>query len=191
MSAKKAGPRRLDPESFAPGVWAPRGTDLRYLVCERRILRGAMKTELVRPDPKDRAKDFVARSFEWFHHPVAIEFSSSLKIWWGVKDDSQEWDCFTVEECGMTRRTAQIALAEAWRTVNLTYDHPTLSAHVTNDPEAVMSGKHKLSLAYIALAIDWIKMKGMTAAQKADRLTSQGLPITTAQVRKFAEKRGL
>ena len=57
--SKKAGPKRIDPESFQPAVWklhgAVIGDDLEFLVCQRRFFRGATviggpRTKALRPN---------------------------------------------------------------------------------------------------------------------------------------------
>jgi hypothetical protein len=37
---KKAGPKRIDPDSFLPTVLTPHGSETSFLICRRRWLRG-------------------------------------------------------------------------------------------------------------------------------------------------------
>ncbi len=76
---KKAGPKRMDPEIFLPVVWRKKGSeighDTEYLVCKRRVQRGA---SLVGVSGK---KGVTA---EHFIHPAAIQLNTDLTVITGL-----------------------------------------------------------------------------------------------------------
>lgn len=181
---RKAGPRRIDPESFVPVAWVSEKDGTAFLVCGRSGLQQGPVT--------GGPKEAVATA-ESFIHGAGIRMPPDLEILLGFQITHQVWRRTPPEEHGLSKRCAQIALAEAWHGIRMTLDVATMGVHLRNDGEAWSRHKKGVRVRNIAAAMHWDEWErtGVSMEERANYLTGIGRPCTAAQLARFAEERGL
>ncbi len=178
---------KIEPEEFSPSVWQTihEGKPWRILICSKRFCRG--------PESPPT----------WVLHPVAILLSTPCVIHYPLRDDCHLWEAIPLEKAGLTRRTAQTALAEAWRGVesatrsfpdgrgvNFTADVPSpLFCH----PKQCAKPQDKTMLRNVNAWLRWHgwDKRGVTVESRAHELTAMGFQTTTKALTRAAEERGL
>ena len=118
---KKAGPKRIDPESFMPVVWRHKGAqigdDLEFLVCKRRVYQGA---------PVIGASKKGGKSVEYFIHPMAIQLTPKFEVMIRLKLIAGTWDADSPVKHGISERCAKVALAQAYHGIKASVDLVTM-----------------------------------------------------------------
>lgn len=181
---RKAGPRRIDPDTFSPVVWVAEHDGTAFLVCQKRFYRLGP----VAGGPKEA----VAHN-EWFIHGAAIRMPPDLEILLGLRINRSTWRGVNPLDFGISKRCAQIALAEAWHGVKQNLDSATMAAHLSCDGDALSKHKKGVRVRNIIAAMHWDQWtkEGVPVAERAEILTASGFPCTASQLAKFADDRGL
>jgi hypothetical protein len=182
--SKKAGPKRIDPDTFYPAVWVAEHDGTAFLVCQRRIFQLKPVT--------GRSKDLVATA-EWFIHGAAIRVQPDLEILLGLQLSCGSWRATNPLDYGISKRCAQIALAEAWHGVNITIDSATMAAHISGDGEKWSKHKNGVRVRNIIAAMHWDRWnkEGLSLEGRARFIAERGRPCTASQLARFAEERGI
>lgn len=182
--SKKAGPKRINPDTFSPAVWVAEHDGTALLVCQRRIYQ---------LNPVTRLSKEAASSAEWFIHGAAIRVQPGIEVLLGLRLSSGSWRAADPREYGISKRCAQIALAEAWHGVKITLDSATIAAHLNCDGETWGKHKNGVRVRNIIAAMHWDRWnrEGVPMADRAEILTASDFPCTAAQLAKFAEDRGI
>lgn len=165
-------------------VWESDKDGTAFLVCGRRGLQQGPVT--------GGPKEAVATA-DSFIHGAAIRIPPDLEILLGLRITQQAWRRTPPEEHGLSKRCAQVALAEAWHGVKMTLDVTTMGIHLRNDGEAWSRHKKGVRVRNIAVAMHWDEWErnGVNMEERAALLTRMGQPCTAAQLARFAEERGL
>ena len=188
VMSKQAGPRRIDPESFQPVVWklhgAVIGDDLEFLVCQRRIFRGAT----VMCGPK---KEGVTS--EYFGHPVAIQLNPTLEVHHGLRLTEKVWEAHRTEAHEISERCAKIALAEAYHGIKASLDLVTWKAHFSSQGPVLRQHKNGVRMRNLLIAIFWDHWKNDGIKMEVRLLMMQqfGFPCTERQIKRFGTDHGL
>ena len=176
---------KIAPDEFAPEVWATtdNGRPARILICAKRFCRG----------PENPPK--------WVLHPVAILLSTPCVILYPLRDDCHLWQTIPLAAAGLTTRTAQTALSEAWREMESAERsfpdamHSTFKANVplVFHPEQCTKPQHLTMLRNVNAWLrwhDWEK-RGLPPQARAAELSAMGFPTTKKSLTRAAEERGL
>jgi hypothetical protein len=182
--SKKAGPRRIDPDTFLPVVWVAEHDGTAFLVCQRRMLQLRPLTGV--------SKQVVATA-EWFIHGAAIRMPPDMEILLGLQLSDGRWRGENPLDFGISKRCAQIALAEAWHGVKQDIDSVTMSAHLSCDGAKWSSYKKGVRVRNIIAAMHWDQWnkENVSLEDRASFLVERGKPCTAAQLQRFAEERGI
>lgn len=182
--SKKAGPKRIDPDTFHPAVWVAEHDETAFLVCQRRWMR----LNPVTGGPKD-----AVATAEWFIHGAAIRMPPDFEILLGFQINHCQWKAANPVDYGISKRCAQIALAEAWHGVKITIDTATMAAHLSCDGGTWSNHKKGVRVRNIIAAMHWDRWnrEGVPMVDRAEILTASDFPCTAAQLAKFAEDRGI
>jgi len=181
--SKKAGPKRIDPDTFRPAVWVAEHDGTAFLVCQRRWMR----LNPVTGGPKGGV------AAEWFIHGAAIRMPPDLEVLLGFRINSQKWQVANPLDYGISARCAQIALAEAWHGVTVTNDLATMSPHLGCDGEQWSKHKQGVRVRNIIAAMHWDKWnkEGLSLEDRARFIGERGRQCTAPQLARFAEGRGI
>ena len=186
--SKKAGPRRIDPETFQPAVWklhgAVIGDDLEFLVCQRRFIRGT-------PVIGGSKSDGVCS--EHLSHPMAIQLNPTLVVHHGLKLTERVWEAHRPEAHNISERCAKIALAEAYHGIDVSLDLVTWKAHISSQGPALRNHKDGVRMRNLLIAIFWDRWKKDSISMSAKLLKMQqlGSPCTERQIKRFGTDHGL
>jgi hypothetical protein len=182
--SKKAGPKRIDPETFRPTVFTAQGSDMSFLICRRRWLRGNSVLG---------GLDKTAISSEHFTWPVAIQIAPTIEVLTGFQVRELNWEASRPEEHGISERCAKAALSEAWHGVKATLDLGTMEVHISS--RTVEWGAHKngVRIRNLITALFWDRWNrdGLAIEARVAVLTDSGFPCTRRQLEKFVGDRGL
>jgi hypothetical protein len=180
---KKAGPRRIDPETFFPAVWVAEHDGTAFLVCQKRLIRQGSVTG----GPKE-----AIASARRFVHGAAIRLGDDLEILLGLGINTGTWRPTNPADHEISKRAAQVALAEAWHGVKIDFDLTTMEAHLSADGPAWKVHKKGVRVRNVIAAIRWDQWNadGVPLDERAEILALYGHPCTAAQLAKFAEDRG-
>lgn len=183
-SGRKAGPKRIDPETFAPAVWVCENDTAAFLVCQR---RWAQLRPVVGGPPE------AVTTAEALVHGAAIRMIPNIEVLFGLRLTEGIWRQINPLEHGISKRAAQVALAEAWHGVRISVDLATKTANLGADGVAWRKYKKGVRIRNIAAAMHWDKWnkEGVPVADRAAILTASGFPCTASQLARFAEERGL
>lgn len=181
---KKAGPKRIDPESFLPTVMTAQGADLSVLVCRRRWLRG--------PDVLGGPSDAIASS-KYFCFPIAIEISPSLKVLTNFTNSDLIWIASKPADHGISDRCAKVALAEAWHAVTVTLNLGTMAVDVKSHMDRWLSHKNGVRLRNMVAALHWDRWdrENLSIEDRVAILATAGIASTPRQLNKFRADHGL
>lgn len=186
--SKKAGPKRIDPESFQPTVWklhgAVIGDDLEFLVCQRRFFRGAT----VIGGPKTNGI-----TSEYLSHPVAIQLNPTLEVLHGLRLTEGVWEAHKPEAHNISERCAKIALAEAYHGIKATLDLVTWKAHFSSQGPVLHDHKNGVRMRKLLIAIFWDHWKkdGIKMEVRLLMMQQLGFPCTERQLKRFGTDYGL
>jgi hypothetical protein len=182
--SKKAGPKRIDPDTFYPAVWVAEHDGTAFLVCQKRWMR----LNPVTGGPKN-----AVATAEWFIHGAAIRLQPEIEILLGFRLCSGTWRPTNPLDFGISKHCAQIALAEAWHGVKINLDAATMAAHISCNGETWSKHKNGVRVRNIIAAMVWDRWnkERIPVADRAEILTASGFPCTAAQLSKFAEDRGI
>lgn len=180
---KRAGPKRINPDTFFPAVWVAQEDGTAFLVCQKRVLRLNPVT--------GGTKEAVA-TVEWVVHGAAIRMPPEFEILLGFRICRSTWRPTNPLDFGLSKRCAQVALAEAWHGVTLTIDSVTMSAHLGCEGEKWSKYKNGVRIRNIFAAMYWDQWsrEGVSIEDRATIMTLNGYPCTAAQLVKFANDRG-
>ena len=180
---KKAGPKRIDPETFCPVVFTPQGTKDSILVCSRRWLRGAD----VLGGPRGA---IISESFSF---PVAIELGKVPIVLFHLVDKDLVWQRSPPEDHGISARCAKVALAEAWHGANTMVDLATSAVHVVYSPITWATHKNGVRMRNIFVVMAWDRWnrEKISMNDRAEVLAAYGITWTGRQIAKFAIEHGL
>lgn len=183
-TAKKSGPKQLDPETFKPLMLREKGTDYSILVCRRRWFRG--------PDVLGAPPE-AALHLKFMMFPVAIEVCPSFKIIVEAVDAWKQWEQLQTSEYGVSEQYAKVALAEAWHAVHVTYDLVTLSSKVESRLEQWLDYRGGVRLRNVMIALNWDgwNRNGTSLVDRAKTMEIIGFRCSPRQLKKFATDRGL
>lgn len=182
--SRKAGPRRIDPETFRPIVLTPEGAETSFLICRRRWLRG--KDVLGGPDEALFHCEHVTM-------PVAIQLAPKVEVLTGLKFCDIKFRASKPEDHGVPERCAKVALAEAWHGVHAILDLGTFAVHISSRMDDWTAHKKGTRIRNLILALLWDEWKreGRTIEDLAEALTNSGYPSTKRQVERFSADHGL
>ena len=183
---RKAGPKRIDPDTIAPSVWVAEEDGTAFLVCNKRHYK-------YRPITGGPREDEGAVTVEALIHGAAIRMPPDVEILLGFQITEGTWRRTPPEDHGLSRRCAQVALAEAWHGVNVTLDSATWSVYITGDGEAWRKYKKGVRIRNLAIAMHWDQWErdDVPLETRSELLTQSGFPCTAKQLARFAEDRGL
>ena len=186
--SKKAGPKRIDPETFVPVVWrkkgAPIGDDLEFLVCKRRVYQGA---------PVVGASKKEGKAAEYFIHPMAIQITPRLDVLTRLKIIAGNWDADSPVKHGISERCAKVALVQAYHGIKAGVDLVTMEPEFEPRDNELYVHKFGVRMRNIAIAMSWTRWEMSQTAMK-DRLAELGkfhIFFTERQVKRFATEYGL
>lgn len=155
-----------------------------FLVCGNRWIRGTKTSE---------SKADSAQSFDFIAHAIAIELTGGKRTICGIRDDSHAWHRKPVEDFGLSSRTAQAALDQAFRLCDVTLDWRTKDIEVTYHPTRA-TYKNKSAIWKMIALIEWqhwTKNK-RTTPDRVKVLHSLGfVTVTPKALTKMAETYGL
>ena len=180
---KKAGPKRIDPETFAPKVLTAQGTNLSILVCMKRWFRG--------PNVIGAPSDVI--SSNCFRFPVVIILSPNVEVQTDYVNTGFTWIAAPPENHSISEKCAKIALAEVWHTVIATLDIGTMSLHVTSrvgDWEKYKNGTRMRNLV-CALCWELWNEEGLDLKTRTQRLNVSGNACSLRQLTRFMNDHGL
>jgi hypothetical protein len=180
---KKAGPKRIDPDSFLPTVLTPHGSETSFLICRRRWLRG----KNVLGGPADAV--FCA---EYFSCPVAIQLTPKVEVFTGFQTFEMSWTVSKPDAHRISEACARVALAEAWHGVKATLDLGTFTVHVSSDVDGWLAHKKAVRLRNLIIALFWDRWRGegLASGEIATLLSDSGYPCNARQVDKFVADHG-
>lgn len=181
---KKAGPKRIDPDTFAPVVLNAIGTDLCILVCARRWLRGR--------NVIGSNADAILSS-EFFSFPVVIRLSPVIEVLTGFVNRDLSWTGSRPEDHGISAKCAKLALAEVWHAVKATLDLGTMSMHVSSKVADWVNNKNGVRMRNLVCALCWEiwNEEGIDLPARATRLNENGYICTVRQLERFMNEHGL
>jgi hypothetical protein len=180
---KKAGPKRINPDTFFPVIFTPLGTTKSILVCHRRWIRG--------PDVLGGLPGAIVSESTSFL--VAIELGEVPLVLFNLTDSELVWQRTPPEEHGISARCAKLALAEAWHAVNAKMDLATLSIHTIYSPISWATHKKGMRMRNIFVFMAWDRWnrENLSMNDRAATLASFGIIWTGRQIAKFASEHGL
>ena len=189
---KKAGPKRIDPETFVPVVWRQRGSpigdDSEFLICKRRVYHGT---------PIIGASNKEVRAVEYFIHPMAIQLTPKFEIVTRLKLVAGTWDVDPPVTHGISERCAKVALAQAYHGIKASVDLVTMDADFEAKFTDLYHHKKGVRIRNIATALRWTRWERDGIALK-DRQAEiervlQFYPeyCTGLQINRFATEQGL
>ena len=183
VMSKKAGPKRIDPETFLPIVFTAQGTDTSLLVCRRRWIR---VSPVLGGPPEALFNNY------FFAHPVAIQFSPTVEVLTGFEVRDGTWVTTRSEDFGISERCAKVALAEAWHAVKVTVDSGTMSGHISSRLDAWLAYKNGVRMRNLITALFWDhwNREVFTSGDRIAALASAGIQCTQRQLEKFATEHG-
>lgn len=181
---KKAGPKRIDPDTFYPIVLTAVGTDMSILVCQRRWLRG--------PNVVGGIADAIISS-EYFSFPVVIRLSPSIQVLTGFLNQDLSWTTSRPEAQGISEKCAKLALAEVWHAVKATLDLGTMSVHVGSKVADWVNNKNGVRMRNLVSALCWElwNNEGIDLPRRAVRMNENGYACTERQLERFMNEHGL
>ncbi len=181
---KKAGPKRIDPETFRPTIFTAVDTNHSILFCRKRWWRGP---NVVGAPPAAQICS------EFFCFPVVIELTPVTCVTTQYVNRDLTWIANLPEAMGISERCAKVALAEAWHSAQVSLDGATMTGSVQSRVEAWRSHKKGVRLRNVATALVWDEWnrEGISVTERCERLTSSGYPCTRRQLERFATEHGL
>lgn len=181
--SKKVGPRRIDPNTFLPAVFAPKGTDMSLLVCYRRWLRGG--------DVLGGPRKAICHS-EYFSFPVAIQLTPNVAVLTGFHTAEMIWTATKPGAHGISETCAKVALAEAWHGVKATLDLGTFAVHISSHVDDWLAHKKGVRMRNLMIALFWDRWRGagLTSEAIATVISANGYPCKARQVEKFVAEHG-
>lgn len=191
-TAKKAGPKRIDPDSFVPVVWRKKesriGEDLEFLVCKRRIYEGAPVTGFCKTEEK---------AAERFTHPMAIQLTPRYDPMTRLILIAGTWEFDSPEKHGISTRCAKVALAQVYHGITAKVDLVTMEAEFDPKFHDLLWHKHGVRLRNMATALRWTRWEKervpleQRAAELQRVLNFFPQYCTAAQIKRFAAEQGL
>ena len=189
---KKAGPKRVDPETFAPVVWRKKGTpigdDVEFLVCKRRVYYGA---------PVIGGSLTNGRAAESFINPMAIQLTPGYQVFSMLKLLTGGGDVDSPGDHGISERCAKVALAQAYHGIKASLDLVTMEPDYEPKFDDFYNHKNGVRLRNVATALRWTRWEKNSVPIK-DRQAEierilQYYPefCTEAQISRFAAENGL
>jgi hypothetical protein len=186
--SKKAGPKRIDPETFRPVVWRKKGVqigdDLEFLICKRRVYHGA-------PVVGGSKKDGTAA--EYFTHPMAIQINPVREILTRFKVIAGAWDIDSTARHGISERCAKVALAQAYHGINASVDLVTMDLNIEAKFMDLHFHKNGVRVRNIETAMRWTQWEkdGIAIKERLSVLEGLGHFCTERQLTRFAADHGL
>lgn len=181
---KKAGPKRIDPETFVPMVLTAQGTNFSILVCHYRWFRG--------PNVIGAPPDAIISS-EYFNFPVAIVLSPVIEVRTGFVNRDLSWIPARPEFHCISEKCAKIALAEVWHAVRATLDIGTMSMHVSSKIADWEKNKNGARMRNLVCALCWElwNEEGLDLETRTRRLNDSGYACSLRQLARFMNDHGL
>ena len=181
---KKAGPKRIEPDTFVPMVLTAVNSDFTVIVCLRRWLRG--------PNVIGGSPEAVVSS-EFFSFPVAIVLAPKVEVMTGFVNRDLTWAQKRPEDHGISEKCAKIALAEAWHAVRVTLDLGTMSLHVSSKIADWAKNKNGVRMRHLVSALRWDSWNAgkLTVGERARLLNDSGYPCSERQLERFMNDHGL
>ena len=161
---------------FIPEIWHVPGVTIPILVCGSRFLHSdEIKSAMATP-PKDQ------KNYSFISHPVAIQLSPVTVITgFTDRDPSRVWTCELPEAHGISRRAAELALAEAWRIISVKeYDLVSRKMKMAVDLNKGTTFRNGAILRNILIWMHWDQWNrnGLTKSQRIERLVTAGFKCT-------------
>lgn len=149
---KRAGPKRIDPESFMPVVWrkrdVPIGDDPEFLVCKRRVYQGS---------PVTGASKKGGKSVQYFIHPMAIQLTPKFEVLTRLKLIAGTWDTDSPVKHGISERCGKVALAQAYHGITAIVDLITMEPDFQPKFKDLYLHKNGVRVRNIATALRWTR----------------------------------
>lgn len=183
---KKAGPKRIDPETFQPVVWRmkgkPIGGDLEFLVCQRRLYKPGAGTAMKH-----------GKTVIHFVHPMALQISPRLDVLPCLKLISKAWEFDEPVQHGISERCAKVALAQAYHGVTATLNLVTIEPDYESKFGDLHLHKGGVRMRNVAIALRWTRWGNDRVAmdRRLEELGEVGFRVTKRQLERFAEEYGL
>ncbi len=168
---------------FKPEIWTT--NDRLFLVCGNRWMRGNEARGAIRTDDQ--------RSFDFVAHAIAIELTGGKRSIGHIHDSNSDWRIKSVESCGLSNRSAQAALSEAWRIVDVKLDVSTMTGAVFFDHKKA-NYKDQSAIWKMIAMIEWQRWTKSNIAMldRVKILHSLGFEkVTEKSLTRTAEKHGL
>jgi hypothetical protein len=189
---KKAGPKRIDPETFVPVVWrqkdTPIGDDSEFLICKRRIYDG---TPVVGASKKE------GKAVQYFIHPMAIQLTPKFLVMTWLKLTAGTWDRDSPVKHGISERCAKVALAQAYHGIKASVDLVTMEPEFEQKFKDLYHHKNGVRIRNIATALRWTRWERAGIALKDRHAEILRLLhyypeyCTELQIKRFATEQGL
>jgi len=189
---KKAGPKRIDPETFMPVIWRKQGSeigsDLEFLVCKRRVYHGA---------PVIGASKTEGKATEYFIHPMAIQITPRFEVTTRLKLIAGTWDRDSPVKHGISEHCAKVALAQAYHGIKASVNLVTMEPDFEPKFADLYLHKNGVRIRNIATALRWTRWERDGVTLK-DRQTEIQRVLgfypefcTALQIKRFAIEQGL
>jgi len=175
----------MNPSDFSPEVWTSEQWPHPILVCGRRWWRG------------DEVKGATPKTYSVMGHPVAIQLSDPPRVFYGFKSNSETvdevWCRDRPEHSGMPSAAASLALAEAWRCVDITHSQRDFSAKVSVQNENLANFRNGSIRRNILVWLSWGRWKaeGATFEQRRQDIEAQGFTFTKKAFERLLENAGM
>lgn len=170
-----------------PEIWTTEseGEQRAFLVCGARWVKG--KITKGKPITDDQ------RSFDYIAHPIALEITNGARKICHIKDSSHDWHIKPVDAFGMSRKTAQAALAELWRLIDTKFDMAASDMKIKFIHSRAIYKNHSAIWKMLAM-IEWDQWE-RAAAPMSERVKHLHLlgyaDVTEKSLARTAEKHGL
>jgi hypothetical protein len=171
-------------EEFMPEVWHAEGWPP-MLVCGRRWMHSL---------PIKGAS--VSTTFDRIVHAVAIQLAENPVVCIPHEsgtDSDVEWHRGSPEDFGLHPRAAGLALAEAWRCVDIKLDPLTFSGHLHGDFKRLASYRGGTPRRNIAIWLAWGRWQRdrFTFEQRLAEIDQWGFGMKPKAFRSMLEKAGM
>ena len=185
----------MNPSDFSPEIWTSEQWPHPILVCGRRWFRGQEVLGSTVEAPQNATS--ASKTCSMMGHPVAIQLSDPPLVFYGFKSNSETvdevWERHRPEHLGMPSSAASLALAEAWRCVDITHSQRDFSAKVSVQEEKLANFRNGAIRRNILVWLSWGRWKaeGATLEQRRKDIEAKGFTITKKAFERLLENAGM
>jgi hypothetical protein len=174
---------------FLPEIWHVPGVTAPILVCGSRFYHGdEIRSAMAQPP-------LYQKNYTFLSHAVVIQLDPVLLITgFTDRDPDRVWTCEFPEAHGISRRSAGLALAEAWRIVKVKeFDLVSRKMGIAIDLKKVTAFRNAVIPRNIFTWMHWDKWNrdGLTEKQRVEKITGAGFVCTEKAFRRLLEQAGM